>query len=55
MFNILMPSWSGKALSSKFDFRDDPSAISKVRIFCECRGVCGDLPLSVRPLLINFE
>lgn len=29
-----MPSWnvwSGKALSSKFDFRDDPSVASKVR------------------------
>ncbi|KAL7043659.1 hypothetical protein ACKWTF_001614 [Chironomus riparius] len=34
MFNILMP-WnvrSGRALSSKFDFRDDPSAISKESI-----------------------
>lgn len=38
MFSILMPSWnvwSGKALSSKFDFRDDPSAITKVTFMCE--------------------
>ena len=34
IFNILMPwnIWTGKALSSKFNFRDDPSMISKVKI-----------------------
>lgn len=40
MFNILMPwnVWSGRAaLSSKFDFRDDPSTISKVSCYvCVC-------------------
>lgn len=32
MFNILMPwnMWTGKALSPKFSFRDDPPSISKV-------------------------
>lgn len=34
MFNILMPSWnvwSGRALTPKFDFRDDPSIALEVR------------------------
>lgn len=62
IFNILMPwnMWTGKALSSKFNFRDDPPSISKVGInklwqLSEAKKYQFCLNLEAQCLLRNFN